>query len=94
MDAIRFFFFCREDIQLKWFLMHSCHATRYVCAAMPLGTVSVVAADVATALAAAEPPPPLSGAGERQPAWRPSAPLGKSKNVVLLEIMEYVRAVQ
>jgi len=80
--------------------------TEYMCAACPLGTVSVVAADVATALAAAgaagaPPPPPPDHT--TQPAWRPqpgpaSVPGkkghgGKGKGVLQLHLNEYVRAV-
>lgn len=71
-------------------------------AALPMGTISVVAADVATALGSGR-AAALTQADERQPAWRPDPPpppqgkksgQGKVKGVLHVNLNEYVRAVQ
>jgi AP-5 complex subunit mu-1 len=78
--------------------------TEYVCAALPMGTISVVAADVATALCSPEASVASIQPEVRQPAWRPTpAPpqsqggkkgQGKHSGVLHLTLNEYVRAIQ
>eukprot|EP00038_Savillea_parva_P022138 m.36945 g.36945 ORF g.36945 m.36945 type:complete len:488 (-) comp5456_c0_seq1:165-1628(-) len=77
----------------------------YAHAALPLGTVTVVAADVTTALGSPEASMHRPQPERRQPAWRPAPPppstggrmstVGRgTKGVLHLHVHEFVRAVQ
>eukprot|EP00041_Stephanoeca_diplocostata_P038397 m.1512916 g.1512916 ORF g.1512916 m.1512916 type:complete len:141 (+) comp25213_c0_seq42:637-1059(+) len=72
----------------------------YVCAALPMGTVMVVAADVSAALngpsrpQVKNPTQNRTAHVEKQPAWRLNPVQGKTRNTVHVAVNEYVRAVQ